>query len=121
MPAPLSALVILKPAFNPGTQTIPRPLGLLSRQIGDDDPGLFRARLTADEHGAVLQAGVLVGKTGHARCPLLSACGQPVADPLPPIAAVDTDFGSQIDTQERMPALGHDLVIQPGGIQAPIS
>src|SRR6266487_5657728 len=119
MPAPLPSLVVLKPAFDPGPQAIPRPMHLLWRQVGDNDPGLFIPRLSTEEQSA-FQLVLLVGKTRHPLRPLRSGGGEPVGDPFPPIAARKPGFGPQIDAQERMPALRHDLSIQPGSIQAAI-
>src|SRR6266496_3320914 len=94
MPAPLPPFVVLEAPFNPSAQAIPRAVDLMGRQISDHDPRLFIARLSTDEQGAI-QPGLPVGKTGHALHPLLSHCGQPVADPFPAVAALHTGFGSQ--------------------------
>ena len=96
-------------------------MGLQGRQVSDDHPRFLIAGLTTHKQGAVFQARLLVSKTGYPCCPLLSAGGQPVANPLPALAAVNTDFGTQIDAQKRMPALGHDLPIEPRRVQASIS
>src|SRR5205823_9233500 len=117
MPAPLPPFVVLKPSFNPGTQAIPRAVHLLRRQVGDHDPRLFIAWLATDEQGAI-QTVLLLSKTRHALHPLLSHRRQPLGDPFPPVATPDTGFGTQIDAQERMPALRHNLSIQPGGIRS---
>src|SRR5947208_17166972 len=112
MPAPLPAFVVLKSAFDPGAQAIPGAMHLLWRQVGNDHPRLFIARLSTEQQGAV-QPVLLLGKTGHPPCPLLSHRRQPVAEPFPAVTALDTRFGPQIDAQERMPALRYDLSIQP--------
>jgi hypothetical protein len=75
----------------------------------------------AQKPRAVLQTRLLVGKTGYPCYPLLSCGSQPGPDPVPAVAALDTGFGSQIDAQERMPALRPHLAREPGRIPAPIS
>ncbi len=119
MPAQTSALDIFEARFNPDPQAIPRHIGLLRRQVGEDDPGMLIADLPLHQQRAT-QAALRLGKTLHHALPLRPRRRHKAADPVKSLFPNGTGLDRQIDAQERMPATGHNGRREPPGIQAAI-
>src|SRR5579859_3048964 len=107
LPVPAAPFAVLEAAFNPTAQPIPTGLGLLRRQIRQDEPRILIPLIPAGQQGAT-HTSPFAGKTAHASTPLAAFVRHQAHDRLKRRAAfgsLGSRFTADIDPQKRMPVI----------------
>src|SRR5690242_10882318 len=101
MPAQAATFHVFEAGFNPGSQAIPRHIGLLGGQISDHDPRMLIALFPLHQERAT-ESTLLLGKPLHYALPLRPRLPDPATDPVKLLFSLCWCLDPEIDAQERM-------------------
>ena len=119
LPMPTAAFGVLGAARDPGAHARPARIGLIGRQVGQNQPGFGIRRIPTRQQGAV-QLALARLETGDPSAPGWTAIADDLRQRLIVGRTRRPILSRPIDAQEWMPPHGRDRVKQPAVLQAPI-